>query len=46
VWVNAYNAFDPAVPFGGLKMSGFGKELDQNALDEYLNVKSVWIGTA
>jgi aldehyde dehydrogenase (NAD+) len=35
--------FDPAVPFGGAKMSGWGNEHGQQSLDEYLNVKSVWM---
>ena len=43
VWVNCYGLFDPAVPFGGLKMSGWGNELGMQSMDEYLNVKSVWI---
>ena len=45
VWVNTFGLFDPAVPFGGYKMSGWGQEMGENALDEYLNVKSVWIKT-
>ena len=43
VWVNTYGAVDPAVPFGGYKMSGYGKELSGRILDEYLNTKAVWI---
>jgi aldehyde dehydrogenase (NAD+) len=43
VWVNSMLLFDPAVPFGGYKMSGWGHEMGEHALDEYLNVKSVWI---
>lgn len=35
---------DPAMPFGGYKMSGYGKELSGRILDEYLNTKAVWIG--
>ncbi len=45
VWVNTMLLFDPAVPFGGYKMSGWGLEMGQHSLDEYLNVKSVWINT-
>jgi len=45
VWVNGYLHFDSAVPFGGYKMSGWGNELGAQSLDEYLNVKSVWITT-
>ena len=43
VWVNAYNLFDPALPFGGFKQSGFGRELGLEALDAYLETKSVWM---
>lgn len=45
VWVNCYQAMDPAVPFGGYKMSGYGSEGGKHQLQEYLNVKSVWINT-
>ena len=45
VWVNMYLDLDPAVPFGGTKMSGWGRELGGHSLDEYLNVKAVWIRT-
>ena len=45
IWVNGYLHFDSAVPFGGYKMSGWGNELGARSLDEYLNVKSVWITT-
>lgn len=43
LWVNTYLQFDPAVPFGGYKMSGWGREFGIESLDEYLNTKSVWI---
>jgi aldehyde dehydrogenase (NAD+) len=43
VWVNTYNAFDTAVPFGGYKESGTGRELGVQALDLYTQTKSVWI---
>jgi aldehyde dehydrogenase (NAD+) len=45
VWVNCYQAMDPAVPFGGYKMSGYGRESGKQHLEEYLNVKAVWIKT-
>ena len=45
VWVNTYGNFDPAMPFGGSKMSGWGNELGGHSLEEYLNTKSVWINT-
>lgn len=43
VWVNTYNAFDAASPFGGYKQSGIGREMGSYALDNYTEVKSVWI---
>jgi acyl-CoA reductase-like NAD-dependent aldehyde dehydrogenase len=43
VWVNAYNLYDAALPFGGFKESGFGRELGQAGLDLYTEVKSVWV---
>ena len=43
VWVNAYNLFDAALPFGGFKESGFGRELSQAGLNLYTEVKSVWV---
>jgi aldehyde dehydrogenase (NAD+) len=43
VWINTYNAFDSASPFGGYKQSGFGRDLGSYALDQYTNVKSVWV---
>jgi acyl-CoA reductase-like NAD-dependent aldehyde dehydrogenase len=43
VWINTYNIFDSASPFGGYKMSGFGRELGKHALDLYTEVKSVWV---
>jgi len=46
VWVNCYQTMDPAVPFGGYKMSGYGRESGIQHVEEYLNVKAVWIKTA
>ena len=46
VWINCYNAMDPAVPFGGYKMSGYGRESGLQHVEEFLNVKAVWIKTA
>jgi phenylacetaldehyde dehydrogenase len=43
VWINTYGMFDVAVPFGGRKHSGFGKELGEEALESYLHSKSVWV---
>jgi aldehyde dehydrogenase (NAD+) len=41
VWVNCYDVFDAAAPFGGFKMSGIGRELGQYALQLYTEVKTV-----
>ncbi|TLF97555.1 aldehyde dehydrogenase family protein [Nocardia cyriacigeorgica] len=41
VWVNQYNGFDTAMPFGGYKQSGWGRELGAAAMDLYLQTKSV-----
>jgi aldehyde dehydrogenase (NAD+) len=43
VWVNCYNTFDAASPFGGYKQSGIGREMGSYALNNYTEVKSVWI---
>jgi acyl-CoA reductase-like NAD-dependent aldehyde dehydrogenase len=43
VWINTYNMYDPASPFGGYKQSGFGRELGMHALESYTQVKSVWV---
>ena len=43
VWINCYSVYDPAVPFGGYKQSGFGRELGREGLDAYLQTKSVWV---
>jgi len=43
VWINTYNIYDAASPFGGYKYSGFGRELGQHALELYTQIKSVWV---
>jgi acyl-CoA reductase-like NAD-dependent aldehyde dehydrogenase len=43
VWVNMYNFYDPGMPFGGVKGSGFGRDLGEACLQEYTQVKSVWL---
>jgi phenylacetaldehyde dehydrogenase len=43
VWVNCYNVFDAASPFGGYKQSGFGREMGKAALELYTQLKSVWV---
>ena len=45
VWVNCYQVMDPAVPFGGYKMSGYGRESGAEHMQEYLQTKAVWIKT-
>jgi aldehyde dehydrogenase (NAD+) len=41
VWVNCYDVFDAAAPFGGFKMSGIGREMGEYALQQYTEVKTV-----
>ncbi|MFN8589149.1 MAG: aldehyde dehydrogenase family protein [Candidatus Eisenbacteria bacterium] len=43
VWINMYNFFDPGMPFGGYKGSGFGRDLGAACLQEYTQLKSVWL---
>ena len=43
VWVNTYGMFDAAIPYGGFKLSGYGKELGREALEQYLQTKTVWV---
>ncbi len=43
VWVNTYNLVDPAMPFGGFKQSGIGREMGFEAIQLYTEVKSVWV---
>jgi acyl-CoA reductase-like NAD-dependent aldehyde dehydrogenase len=45
IWINTYNNFDPASPFGGYKQSGWGREMGPEALELYTEVKSVWVST-
>ncbi|MGH7676684.1 MAG: aldehyde dehydrogenase family protein, partial [Gemmatimonadales bacterium] len=44
VWINTYNFYDSAAPFGGFKASGYGRDLGREALDGYTEVKTVWVG--
>ena len=41
VWINCYNVFDAALPFGGYKQSGWGREMGHEVLNNYTEVKSV-----
>ena len=43
IWINAYNFYDPALPFGGYKQSGFGRELGMHAIEHYTELKSIWL---
>ena len=40
-WINCYNIFDSALPFGGYKQSGWGREMGEEAVQLYLETKSV-----
>jgi phenylacetaldehyde dehydrogenase len=44
VWINCYNIFDAALPFGGYKQSGWGREMGEAVLDNYLATKAVTVG--
>ena len=43
VWINCYGLFDPAAPFGGHKMSGFGRDMGRAAVEEYSEQKTIWV---
>jgi aldehyde dehydrogenase (NAD+) len=43
VWINCYDVFDSAAPFGGFKMSGIGRELGEYAMQNYTEVKTVYV---
>jgi phenylacetaldehyde dehydrogenase len=44
VWVNCYNVFDAALPFGGYKQSGWGREMGHDVLEHYTQIKAVVVG--
>jgi phenylacetaldehyde dehydrogenase len=44
VWINTFNIYDAALPFGGYKESGWGREMGEDVLSNYLQTKSVCIG--
>ncbi|HKJ74773.1 MAG TPA: aldehyde dehydrogenase family protein, partial [Alphaproteobacteria bacterium] len=43
VWINCYKRFHPGSPFGGVKDSGYGREMGFFAMHEYTEPKSVWV---
>ncbi len=43
VWINCYDQFDPAAPFGGYKQSGWGREMGRAAIEMYTETKSIWV---
>jgi len=43
VWVNCYEEGDMTVPFGGMKLSGHGRDKSRHALEKYTDLKTTWI---
>ena len=43
VWVNTYDMFDAAAPFGGFKGSGYGRDNGQEVIDAFTEAKAVWV---
>lgn len=43
VWINTYGLMNAALPFGGYKQSGFGRELGMHAIEHYTELKTVWL---
>jgi acyl-CoA reductase-like NAD-dependent aldehyde dehydrogenase len=43
VWINAYRVVGPDVPFGGMGLSGIGRENGADAVREYTQTKAIWV---
>lgn len=43
VWINCYKRVNPGSPFGGVKASGYGREMGFEAMHDYTEAKSVWV---
>jgi acyl-CoA reductase-like NAD-dependent aldehyde dehydrogenase len=46
VWVNAFDRSTMATPFGGFKLSGFGRDRSPHAIDKYCDLKTIWTAYA